>query len=84
MDTKKSSESTGPAVVAGLREVTRGIKDNRIKSVTIALNADEKLKNQLSNICLLNKIPMSYIRSKEELGKIMGLEVSCSVTGELK
>lgn len=84
MDIEKSSKSTGPAVVAGLREVTRGIKDNRIKSVTIALNADEKLKNQLSNICLLNKIPMSYIRSKEELGQIMGLEVGCSVTGELK
>lgn len=84
MEGEKSSNSAGPAVVAGLREVTRGIKENRIKSVTIALNADVKLKNQLSSICLLNKIPMSYIRSKEELGQIMGLEVSCSVTGELK
>lgn len=84
MTKKANNNYSGLAFVAGLRQVVKGLKENRITRVTVALNADENIKNQISEMCQNNKIPVSYVRSKEELGREMGLEVGCSVTGELK
>lgn len=77
-------DSITPTLVAGIKQVIRGVKENRIISVTLALNADEFIKNQISTLCIEKAIPLSYARSKEELGRQAGIEVSCAVTGILK
>ncbi|HQC54452.1 MAG TPA: ribosomal L7Ae/L30e/S12e/Gadd45 family protein [Clostridia bacterium] len=70
--------------VAGLRQVIKGIKEQKISAVILALNADEHILTQVKQICTQNEIPLSFTRSKEELGVSLGLEVPCAVVGVLK
>ena len=70
--------------VAGLRQVIKNIKEHKIQSVVLALNADEHIQTQVKQICTQSEIPLSYTRSKEELGASLGLDVPCAVVGILK
>lgn len=84
MKNQEKADSIVPTLVAGIKQVIRGINENRIISVTLALNADEFIKNQINMLCSEKAIPVSFARSKEELGRQAGIEVSCSVTGMKK
>ncbi len=70
--------------VIGLRQVNRGIKDNQIRCVLIADDTDSNIRLQLMKTCREANVLVTRVRSKEELGKALGIEVDCATVGILK
>ncbi len=70
--------------VIGLRQVNRGIKDNQIRCVLVADDADANIRLALAKTCREAKIPLTRVKSKEELGKTLGIDVDCATVGILK
>ncbi|MBQ8177600.1 MAG: ribosomal L7Ae/L30e/S12e/Gadd45 family protein [Clostridia bacterium] len=70
--------------VIGLRQVNRGIKDNQIRCVVIADDTECNIRLELMKTCRNARIPVTHVPSKEELGKVLGIDVSCSTVGILK
>eukprot|EP00743_Colponemidia_sp_Colp-15_P009150 GILK01009984.1.p1 GENE.GILK01009984.1~~GILK01009984.1.p1 ORF type:complete len:406 (-),score=71.13 GILK01009984.1:90-1208(-) len=76
-------------MVTGLREVTRGIKANKIKSIICAPNI-EKIATQgglddkiaeILQLCKERDVPVVYALSKGKLGKALGKPLRVSVIG---
>lgn len=70
--------------VIGLRQVNRGIKENRIRCVVIADDTECNIRLELMKTCRNARIPVTHVPSKEDLGKALGIDVSCSTVGILK
>lgn len=73
-------------VVAGLREVARGIRANKVKMVVMANNLDEygaiddKLQ-EILDLAVEKDIPILFELSKRVLGKAVGKKIKVSVVG---
>lgn len=67
--------------VFGIREVTRYIGSGNIRCVIIASNADSFIKDKAVSLCESNNVSYRFLPSKEEIGKIAGLDVACAVIG---
>jgi|GEM_PF-409638 len=83
-EVKKDNMFTKAGKVAGMRQVVRGIKANRIRCVLVAQDADEHIKTEITALCAANSIAVEQVQSKKELGENMGLDVDCAVVGILK
>lgn len=70
--------------VAGMRQVVRGIRADRIRCVLVASDADEHIKRELTALCGSADIELKYVLTKKELGKSLGLDVDCAAAGILK
>ena len=79
-----SAKADGESKVAGIRQVVRGIKSDRIRCVLVATDADEHIKTELTSLCSSNAIELRYVLNKKELGKRLDLDVDCAVVGILK
>lgn len=79
-----SVHADGANKVAGIRQVVRGIKSDRIRCVLVATDADEHIKTQLTALCNPKGLPLKFVLNKKELGKRLGLDVDCAVVGILK
>ena len=79
-----SVHADGVGKVAGIRQVVRGIKSDRIRCVLVATDADEHIKTQLMAICTPKGLSLKFVLNKKELGKRLGLDVDCAVVGILK
>jgi len=75
---------TSYATVYGYREVARYISEGSIAHVVIAEDADNTYKSKLAQLCDANDLPYRFLSSKEQLGKIAQLDVSCAVIGFAK
>lgn len=67
--------------VVGLRQVKKAINNNRLRCVMIAMDTDELIKTQLINMCEKKKLPLEFFSSKAEMGRLLGIDVACSVLG---
>lgn len=47
----------------------------------IAMDTDEIIKTQLVSVCEQKQIPHKFFDSKDEMGKLLGIDVACSVLG---
>lgn len=79
-----SVNADGAGKVAGIRQVVRGIRSDRIRCVLVALDADEHIKTELTTLCDLKSIQLKFVLNKKELGKRLGLDVDCAAAGILK
>ncbi len=70
--------------VIGLRQVNRGIKDNQIRCVLIADDADANIRLELIKTCRQANVSVQRVKSKEELGKALEIDVNCATVGILK
>ena len=70
--------------VIGLRQVNRGIKENQIRCVLIADDTECNIRLELMKTCRNARVPVTHVASKEELGRALGIDVSCSTVGILK
>ena len=70
--------------VAGLKEVERCIKSDKIRCVVVAQDADQHIKRKLAELSAAKNVRMIFTKSKEELGKEAGLNVGCAAVGFLK
>ncbi|MCL5117237.1 MAG: 50S ribosomal protein L7Ae [Candidatus Marsarchaeota archaeon] len=71
--------STSGTVKKGANEVTKSIERNLAKFVVIAKDVQpEEVVMHLPKLCDEKKISYSYIATKEDLGKSIGLNVPCT------
>lgn len=63
----------------GMNETTKAIERGIAKLVVIAEDVEpEEIVMHLPVLCEEKKIPYGYVPSKQELGRAVGIDVSCS------
>jgi ribosomal protein L7Ae-like RNA K-turn-binding protein len=79
-----SKEIALKAKVAGLKQTARGIHEGIVSCVLIAKDADAAFKKEITALCKSKNVPYQMERTKEEIGKELGLDVACAAVGFLK
>lgn len=65
--------------VAGFRQVMKGLGDDSLKVVFLALDASPMLQVQIRQAANERQLPLETISSMEELGQMCRLDVPCAV-----
>lgn len=78
------TDTLGPSSVVGFKQVIRGLKSNLFKQVFIALDADKYIKTLIEEEADKKSVDVVYINTKEELGKLCGIEINAAAAALLK
>ena len=78
------TDTLGPSSVVGFKQVIRGLKSNLFKQVFIALDADKDIKTLIEEEASKKSVDVVYINTKEELGKLCGIEINAAAAALLK
>ncbi|CCQ93478.1 putative ribosomal protein L7Ae-like [[Clostridium] ultunense Esp] len=70
--------------VVGTKQVKRALMSGKAKTVYIAKDADDRIKNEITTVCNEKHIPIVYIETMEELGKNCKIDVSAASAALLK
>lgn len=70
--------------VAGLKQTIKAVDNKSAKLVFIASNADEKIRQAITEKCQANGIPLVEVDSMTELGKASGIQVGTAVAAILE
>jgi large subunit ribosomal protein L7A len=81
-DLSKLIASSAKAI--GLRETIKAINKGAIATVIVSTNIDASLEKVILTECSQKNISVKRAFTKQELGKIAGLEVSCACIGILR
>lgn len=68
----------------GFKETQKAIKNGTINFVIVSTNIDSSLEKVILTECSTNNISVKRAFTKQDLGKLACLEVSCAVVGILK
>lgn len=71
-------ELRGTKRVVGFRETQRAIERGRAKKVFVALDVDEAIREAIAALARERNIPLEYVPSAQELGRVCGIEVRSS------
>ena len=74
-----SSENAVPAVIAGLNQSKKHIRNGRVKTAYVASDAEMKIISELNTLCGEYGVALDSTRTKSELGTLCGIEVDCAV-----
>ena len=70
-----------PKRLVGLKQVLKGIKNGNVRCVVIAADSEsfieECIRDAIGTMC----VNVLYCSTRQELGKIVGIKVPCSVVG---
>ncbi|MEM0242985.1 MAG: 50S ribosomal protein L7Ae [Candidatus Aenigmatarchaeota archaeon] len=70
---------TSGKIKKGTNEVTKSVERGQAKLVLIAMNVDpEEIVAHLPLLCEEKKTPYIYVKSKEDLGRVSGIQVSAA------
>ncbi|MEM5881875.1 MAG: 50S ribosomal protein L7Ae [Candidatus Aenigmatarchaeota archaeon] len=70
---------TSGKIKKGTNEVTKSVERVQAKLVLIAMNVDpEEIVAHLPLLCEEKKTPYIYVKSKEDLGRVSGIQVSAA------
>lgn len=70
--------------VVGTKQAKRAILNSEVQKMVIAKDADQRLINEIIQLCAENSIEVIYFDSKKELGKACGIDVSAASAAILK
>lgn len=70
--------------VVGTKQVKRALMSGKAKTVYIAKDADDRIKNEIATVCNEKQIPIVYVETMEELGKNCKIDVSAASAALLK
>lgn len=70
--------------IVGAKEVKRGLKSNTVEKVYIAKDADSKVTKDVIFLANESNVGIEYVESKEELGKLFGIEINAATAALLK
>lgn len=68
----------------GLRQSVKAIKNNEVKKVIVAKDADGHVALQVSSLCQEHNIIWEYGEDKRMLGKNYGVDIGTAVVAILK
>lgn len=70
--------------VVGAKQSLKAIKNHIAVKCFIANDADEKVTNEIVELCNNNNVPIVYVESMKELGKKFKINVGTATAVELK
>ncbi len=78
---KVISESDGPRLKVGFKQVQRALAEDKAAKVYLASDCDEKISVSIACMCREKEISLFYVDTMTELGKDCGIDVkaSCAV-----
>ena len=66
----------------GVKQVLKGVKEEKIKKVYVADDVQTHITAELLNLCKEKNIEVIHVSGKAELGKKAGIDVGASCTAE--
>ena len=66
----------------GLKQVQKSIKENNVKKVYVAKDAEKHITEQIIKKCQENNIQVVCVETMAELGKKAGIDVGASCIAE--
>jgi len=66
----------------GAKQVLKNIHINNVKKVYVAKDADKEITEEIIVICKEKKLPVIWIDTMTELGKMAGIDVGTSSMAE--
>ncbi len=65
-------------LVVGSKQLKKAVRERRVQSVFLAENADPAVTEPLADLCSVNHIHFTWVRSMAELGRACGIEVGAA------
>lgn len=69
-------------LVVGYRQVVRGLSGGHLRCVVIASDTDIGIRQDVIALCQDKKVPYTIGVTKQETGKLLGLDVACAIYAE--
>ena len=66
----------------GAKQVLKSIHENKVKKVYIAKDADKNITEEIINICKEKNLPVVFVETMVELGKMAAIDVKTSSYAE--
>ncbi len=66
----------------GAKQVLKSIHENKAKKIYIAKDADKEITEKIIEICKENNLPIVFVDTMAELGKMAGIDVGTSSMAE--
>jgi large subunit ribosomal protein L7A len=78
------SEIRTDELLVGSKQTLKAIAENQVKKIFLAKDIDQPLKKEILEAVNNNNIPFEIVESKNELGRICGIDVSAASAALLK
>lgn len=78
------SDKCSADLLVGSRQTLKAIANNQAKKIYLAKDIDQPLKDELLEAVDNNNIPFEIVETKNELGRLCGIEVSAASAALLK
>lgn len=69
--------------VVGVKQTSKAIINNLASKCYVAEDAEEKIVNNIVNLCNNNNVPIVYVESMKELGKKFNINIGAATAAEL-
>lgn len=70
--------------VVGVKQVKRALNLNDIEAVFIAMDAENKITDEITKICSDKHIQVIYVENMKKLGDACGIDVNAATAALLK
>ncbi|MZQ74879.1 MAG: 50S ribosomal protein L7ae-like protein [Peptoclostridium sp.] len=70
--------------VIGTKQTIRALKEDKVKLVLIAKDADEHIIKNTQEIAAQKNVEINYVESMQQLGIACGIQVGAATVGILK
>lgn len=93
MDTKKDysivkcdtmAEIRQDNVVVGVKQLKKALMAGRIQSAFLAKDADPAITEPVAALCDENTVPVVWVKTMTQLGKVCGIDVGAAAAATLK
>ena len=66
----------------GIKQVLKAVKEEKVNMVYIGKDAEKYVVQDLLKLCKQKGIPITYIDTMKELGRMAGIEVKAATAAE--
>ena len=71
-------------IAVGTKQLKKALRDGRVRSVFLALNADPAVTDPLEQLCRNSHIHITWVATMAELGRACGIEVGAAAAAVLE
>ncbi|BBU37835.1 50S ribosomal protein L7ae-like protein [Aeribacillus sp. FSL K6-1121] len=71
-------------VIIGTKQTVKALKNDTVKEVIIAVDADPKVTNKVVQLAEEKEVPLIKVDSMKKLGKACGIEVGAAAVAIIK
>ncbi|ASS89805.1 MAG: 50S ribosomal protein L7ae-like protein [Bacillaceae bacterium] len=71
-------------IIIGTKQTVKALKNDTVKEVIIAVDADPKVTNKVVQLAEEKEVPLIKVDSMKKLGKACGIEVGAAAVAIIK